>query len=200
VNDGRVTEPADFEHTIRVLEPLFRVVNNEVREHGHERFHRQRVVERRLGEFREQNLSLRRDFDARLLGNPVGSLPDRCRIHRHLLAIDNEVGDFLGFFRVKEVAVVLFQNPLKLGSDFLVNDCRLFRRTNHTVIESFGNHQVGTSALNIDVLVDITRHVPRPDSQCGFPAGVGRFHHSRTARRENQRHAPVVHECGSRLH
>ena len=170
------------------------IVHDEISQNRGEFLARQRIFRTYIFQTGDQNLGVLRHLHPGFLGNPMGGFTHYVRIDRAFLRIDNECRHFFDLIIIQEIASIVLHVFLKKVGNHLVNDHCLLRSTYHTVVKRLRHHQVIASTFHISRRFNIARSIARSNTEGGFAAAVGGFHHTGTAGSQNQRHFRMVHQ------
>ena len=154
MDDGGMAQTAELQHALRIGESLFCAVDDEISGDRGQFFEGERIFQGWFRKLCQEDFGVFWYGDASVASDYVRGMPHDDRVDRHFVIIDNVARNLFDFFGVQEVAAVLRHEGFEFIGDFVVDDHRLFRGADHSVIKRLGHHQVGTGAADVDVFMD----------------------------------------------
>ncbi|CZW08214.1 Uncharacterised protein [Enterobacter asburiae] len=142
--------------------------------------------------FTDQDFGCCRNGKACEFSNFVSRLTHDSSVQRAIFQ-DNVLNGFQ-LFALQQVAAVAgetFTNSVVHGID---NNNRLFRCTDHAVIEGFRHQYRRNGTFDVSGFVDNNRGVTRAHTDCWFTGAVCGFNHARTTGRQDQVNVRVMHQ------
>ncbi len=191
IDRGGVAVAAVFHELLRHVDGLVEILRAVHRQHRAELLVRERLGLVHTRDLADHDLRRRRDIHARKLRDCHRLLADNLRVDCSVLVEDN-LADLVQFVRLEEVAAAIGELLLHRVVDLVQHDDGLFGGADHAVVERLGVDDRADRELDVRRVVDDRRRVAGADAESRLTRAVGRLHHRRTARREND--VRILHE------
>ena len=201
VKHRSVTKSAIFQQSFCIVNGLFVGINLIEGQCGRKFFSGERDINTDAVDFCNQSFCISRDFySGKFSDSNCGLTNDLCI--EFSVNLDH-IANCFRFFCIENVTAALdkfFFDGIVNGSH---NSHRLFRSTDHTIVEGFGKQNTADCHFNIAGIIKNNRSIAGTDTNSRRSAGIGCLNHTRSAGCKDQRNVFMAHKitthCNSRL-
>ena len=196
-----VAKTVEFNHLASFVNSVFTAFRFQNSDDWWQFFTSQRLFFTNFFTFCSKDIGSFWDWEASLFSDPCCWFPNDVRIQfrtRTVFAVGfytkAELFKKGFFFFVNEVSVVRFEFFNKLIVDFFIDDDRLLRCTDHSVVKWFRHDDIVGCLADVGWFFNISRYVSGTNPKSWFSTRVGRFHHGVPTGREDRSNSLVVHQ------